>query len=84
MRIETGISPVGAGLIRTGEENRMNKTTYGITDMNGLSGQDGITFSYFGNQNEAEGTDGGYSYQNMNGCTGEKDVSFSYTAMNGR
>ena len=75
----------------------MDRTTYSITDMNGLTQMDTAVFSYFSNQNEmqevtgapgrsnrARKTAGAYSYQDMNGYTGKDDVSFSYTSMNGQ
>lgn len=62
----------------------MSRKLYSITDMNGYTGEDSVTFSYDGCQNETEKSAGAYSIADMNGYTGEEGISFSYTSMNGQ
>lgn len=62
----------------------MNRKSYSITNMNGYTNEDRITFSYDVNQNETGETAGTYSITDMNGFSGEDSRSFRYTSMNGQ
>ena len=61
----------------------MSRKAYSITDMNGYTGEDSVTFSYDRCQNETEKSAGAYSIADMNGYTGADRISFGYTSMNG-
>lgn len=62
----------------------MSRKSYSITDMNGYTGEDSVTFSYDSCQNEKGKSAGGYSITDMNGYTGAEKISFRYTSMNGQ
>ncbi len=62
----------------------MSRKPYSITDMNGYTAEDSVTFSYDSCQNEMAKHDGAYSIADMNGYTEGDRISFSYTSMNGQ
>lgn len=85
MRIEAGSASVYWGhRTEHRREKSMSRKMYSITDMNGYTGEDSVTFSYDRCQNETEKSAGAYSIADMNGYTGADRISFGYTSMNGQ